>query len=650
VKLLSKAFAPLWAHSAADGGISGYSIIGTAVKSYRQWLEGVRQLWKIQVSNKTALKTGRTVVGNNSKGSNSTISNPLGSVLNASATNACGGNSSNPVQRLVSRFLTWTSESQAAKMRKETAKNLMYGGGKKPIFALIGFTLASNKDGILTQKDKMETVCQDIRIAISSMRYEGQPELDETAQDVYTLSLQDLQLGGVIAKGCNAVVHFARWRVNDEGVGRKRSESERSCDSGTESSIEVLSSEEDGTDGQPANLPPPCSSTKDPASVSDLCTPFNGYDLAVKMMFNYDAESNAPAILRAMYKEIVPARAMIIDPQTEMWDNGNRFRKKNFPPHPNIVDLKYMFADSVPHLPQAMSLYPDALPKRLNRDGVGRNMTLFLVMKRYHCSLQDYLKMYSPPETTCLLLLAQLFEGIAHMTRHLVVHRDLKADNILLDLSDGPDWPQLVITDFGCCLADDTFGLKLPYYTEETAKGGNSALMAPEVACVRAGPYVNIDYSKSDLWAAASLAYEILGVPNPFYRSGKTGARLDSRTYSEGELPALPEKAHPILACLIRDILKRDPHDRPDADVAANVCEILLFGPPEWRNPSIGKPLGEANIMHWLVTFAAQTICQEMPSEKRSNVKYVERQLTLSFLRRSKLNSLSDSMKYFHSA
>ncbi len=42
-----------------------------------------------------------------------------------------------------------------------------------------------------------------------------------------------------------------------------------------------------------------------------------------------------------------------------------------------------------------------------------------------------------------------------------VAHRDLKTDNLLLDLSGGPDYPRLVISDFGCCLADKQQGLRL---------------------------------------------------------------------------------------------------------------------------------------------------------------------------------------------
>lgn len=60
--------------------------------------------------------------------------------------------------------------------------------------------------------------------------------------------------------------------------------------------------------------------------------------------------------------------------------------------------------------------------------------------------------------------------------------RDLKTDNILLDVSEGNDvCPALAITDFGCCLADKDNGLNLPYKTADTDRGGNIALMAPEV-------------------------------------------------------------------------------------------------------------------------------------------------------------------------
>lgn len=50
--------------------------------------------------------------------------------------------------------------------------------------------------------------------------------------------------------------------------------------------------------------------------------------------------------------------------------------------------------------------------------------------------------------------------------------------------------PRLVITDFGCCLAEN-FGLKLPFNTWWVNRGGNGCLMAPEVGNI--------------LWVQASL-------------------------------------------------------------------------------------------------------------------------------------------------
>lgn len=43
------------------------------------------------------------------------------------------------------------------------------------------------------------------------------------------------------------------------------------------------------------------------------------FPLAIKMMFNYEAESNAPTILRAMCKEILPAQSVQFDEAQREW-------------------------------------------------------------------------------------------------------------------------------------------------------------------------------------------------------------------------------------------------------------------------------------------------------------------------------------------
>lgn len=58
-------------------------------------------------------------------------------------------------------------------------------------------------------------------------------------------------------------------------------------------------------------------------------------------------------------------------------------------------------------------------------------------------------------------------------------YRDLKNDNVFIDDSD-PECPQLVLSDFGY-----SSGLHVPYTSNDVPKGGNIALMAPEVvSCI----------------------------------------------------------------------------------------------------------------------------------------------------------------------
>ena len=309
------------------------------------------------------------------------------------------------------------------------------------------------------------------------------------------LSLKDFRLGKFIAQSSNGIVYAAKCVTDGfEKMG--------------------------GADKK---------ANKDNGNDSD-----NDFPLAIKMMFNYYVESNAGAIFKAMKKETVVAQPSGVSLLNE--DIIDESKLSVVPPHPNIVKMYAAFADSIPELENAKELYPDALPTRINPSGYGRNMSLFLVMKKYKSNLRDYLE--QRPDLhwrSSLMLLAQLLEGIVHLQRHRVAHRDLKSDNILLDFEEkraskvDDECPRLVISDFGCCLADPDHGLRLPYLSVEVDRGGNAALMAPEVANSKPGVFSFINYDKADLWAVGAMAYEIFGQNNPFYESAKP--RLNNRRY-----------------------------------------------------------------------------------------------------------------------
>lgn len=536
----------------------------------------------------------------------------------------------------VDNVLRRVTNSLSADLRKRATKRLLFGDSA-PFFALVGVSLASGT-GILTKDDELEGVCWEIREAVSKLQWNfaktdyAENRVDEEEEPV---GLKALVLGPVIAKGCSAVVYAAR----------KKEESEKNV----------------------AQHKPEPNITID--TTADVCT----FPMAIKMMFNYDAESNAMSILRAMYRETVPAQMFFTNEELSPWEKSMSDRKKPLPPHPNIVQMYCVFADRVPMLPGSFSLYPDALPARINPAGYGRNMSLFLLMKRYDRSLKQYIEEKSPSMRVSMLLLAQLLEGIAHINMHGIAHRDLKSDNILLDLSEGDDTcPLLVVTDFGCCLADRVHGLSLPYHSPDTDKGGNTALMAPEVVLAEPGPFTSINYSKSDAWAVGAIAYEIFRQENPFY-SSTAGAKpmIRNSSYTESDLPPLPDNVPAIICNLVHNLLTFNPSKRLSAEAAATVCQLLLWAPSAWLRPDQPELPSSNEILQWLLCLTTKVLCDgrkhgaviqpASPSPRHTGERLAspprgigsrrtlpEYQLIASFLMRVKLREIRAALNWIH--
>lgn len=167
------------------------------------------------------------------------------------------------------------------------------------------------------------------------------------------------------------------------------------------------------------------------------------------------------------------------------------------------------------------------------------------------------------------IMFGQLLEAIVYLYNHRISHRDIKSDNILLDFDSDDDAPHLVLSDFGCALATGFW--KVRYDLDTVHLGGNLALRAPEIRCAHPAPNSWVDFHMADLWAAATIGYEIFTRTNPFYN------HMRSDQYVECELPPLPKKVDCSVKMVIRDMLQIDPNKRPDPSVAANVLSISLF-------------------------------------------------------------------------
>nr|XP_023023488.1 serine/threonine-protein kinase PINK1, mitochondrial [Leptinotarsa decemlineata] len=530
---------------------------------------------------------------------------------------------------LIDNVLNRVTNSLASDLRKRAARRIFYGDSR-PFFALVGVSLASGT-GILTREEELEGVCWEIREAVSKIKWHYHDvNLDESKFGNTPLTLNDFCFGKPIAKGSNAVVYAAK-----------------------------ISSEQSSTSSEPVTGPIKVK-TEDSSDITK-------FPLALKMMFNYDIQSNSMAILKAMHRETVPARLYYSNVEISDWENEMSMRNRQLPPHPNVVAIFSVFTDYVPELEDCKGLYPAALPKRIHPEGEGRNMSLFLLMKRYNTNLQDFITSSSPSNRTSILLFTQLLEGITHLSRHSIAHRDLKSDNILLDTSE-PETPILVISDFGCCLADKSHGLTLPYTSYDVDKGGNTALMAPEIIGQQPGTFSVLDYRKSDLWAAGALGYEIFGHVNPFYEN-QDQQKLRSIDYEEKKLPPLSEGVPFIIKALIGNILQRKPNKRLDPEVAANVCQLFLWAPSSWLKYDTKLP-SSAEILQWLLSLTTKVLCEvrinneafsrsarsdQDKARSEENTRsgrrtYPEYLLISSFLVRAKISNIKAALSWIQSS
>uniref|UniRef100_A0A8C0MG24 Serine/threonine-protein kinase PINK1, mitochondrial n=1 Tax=Canis lupus familiaris TaxID=9615 RepID=A0A8C0MG24_CANLF len=490
------------------------------------------------------------------------------------------------------RFFRQSVAGLAARLQRQFAVRARGGAGPcgRAVFLAFGLGL-----GLIEEKQaegrRAAAACREIQ-AIFTQKNKLLPDPLDTRR-WQGFRLEEYLIGQSIGKGCSAAVYEATMPVlpqNQEVV----------------KSIRPL----------PGRGPDVDAREEEPASQAPT------FPLAIKMMWNISAGSSSEAIFSTMSQELVPAsRVALAGEYGAVTYRKSKGGPKQLAPHPNIIRVFRAFTSSVPLLPGALVDYPDVLPPRLHPEGLGHGRTLFLVMKNYPCTLRQYLCENTPSPRLATVMILQLLEAVDHLVQQGVAHRDLKSDNILVELdADGCPW--LVIADFGCCLADERTGLQLPFTSWYVDRGGNGCLMAPEVSTACPGPRAVIDYSKADAWAVGTLAYEIFGLPNPFYGQGR--AHLESRSYQEAQLPAMPESVPLDARQLVRSLLQREASKRPSARVAANVLHLSLWGEHTLalKNLKLDKMIG------WLLQQSAATLLADRLTEKSC----VETKMKMLFL------------------
>lgn len=172
-------------------------------------------------------------------------------------------------------------------------------------------------------------------------------------------------------------------------------------------------------------------------------------------------------------------------------------------------------------------------------------------------------KIDPPTPAEVLRWARQIAEGLQEAHRHGIVHRDLKAGNVMLTESG-----QAKIADFGLAKKFGTENSELSL-SASGALVGTVASMSPEQALG-----LQLD-GRSDLFSLGILLFELVAGENPF--AGRTTFETLRNICHEAPAVPLPAKGWPpALLELIRHLLQKDPADRPQSatEVAAELAEI----------------------------------------------------------------------------
>jgi serine/threonine protein kinase len=186
----------------------------------------------------------------------------------------------------------------------------------------------------------------------------------------------------------------------------------------------------------------------------------------------------------------------------------------------------------------------------------------YFVMERCARSLLQHMESLTEiDERSIGNTIMQMLNGVAHVHRSGVVHRDIKPNNFMVGDADGTT---VKLFDFGVSLRLPQNGKILKGY------GGTAPFMCPEM--ISSEPY---DYS-ADVWSMGVIVYAFLFGEFPYAPQRKKCSAM-KKAIVEGNPPkfqaffsatGLQEERSTAAVFFVRRLLDRDSERRPSADEA----------------------------------------------------------------------------------
>lgn len=211
--------------------------------------------------------------------------------------------------------------------------------------------------------------------------------------------------------------------------------------------------------------------------------------------------------------------------------------------------------------------------------------TQFYVTSAHARDLKKVLEIDFPskapvPIRFVLSVLVDVGSALLHCYYHLVVHMDVKPENILIDGT--KDAPHAVLCDFGCALRlKDSTMIDLPTLNR---LDGNDLYRSPELrnAFIQQRPP---HFKKQPSFELGTLGYEMLICKHPVKDYGLVSAPFK---YTDEDIQDLSEDWCPNrdLAQLLRELVQFEPENRLELETAVNRLKQLYEMQIKFENNS----------------------------------------------------------------
>jgi serine/threonine protein kinase len=191
-----------------------------------------------------------------------------------------------------------------------------------------------------------------------------------------------------------------------------------------------------------------------------------------------------------------------------------------------------------------------------------KNQSLNVVMPLMKETLSEKIKYLKKEnlltENLIIKILYELLDGLNHLHKCKIVHRDLKEDNILFDYDDN-----LVIVDFGMsmfCNNRNTIniGFQQKWKYKVIISIINTRYMPPDIAKSKN----DVNYEKSDIWSAGMIIYNII----------EKFDDIDTRNFQLKKLKKLNNNFKDIEK-LLSYMLDENPNNRKSTKELLNIIE-----------------------------------------------------------------------------